>query len=215
MSATREVVILDVGMGNLRSVARALERAGATPRITADADAIAAAPRLVVPGQGQFRDCASALSGGSGLDAAVRAFVASGRPYLGICLGMQALFASSEEAPGAEGLSLFAGEVRRFARDLRDASSGERLKVPHMGWSEIQLPRPHPLLSPDDRWLYFVHSYVCVPEDASLVAATADHGGHFCAAIARENVFACQFHPEKSGAAGHALLSRYVEAAWS
>ncbi|MDQ3037716.1 MAG: imidazole glycerol phosphate synthase subunit HisH [Myxococcota bacterium] len=211
----REVVIVDVGMGNLRSVSRALERAGASARITDDPDVIAKAPRLVVPGQGQFRDCASALSGGSGLGDAVRAFVASGRPYLGICLGMQALFASSEEAPGCAGLALLGGQVRRFAEEMRDAASLERLKVPHMGWSEIQLPRAHPLLSGDDRWFYFVHSYVCVPDDSAVIAATADHGGDFCAAVARDNVFACQFHPEKSGAAGHALLERYVEGAWS
>lgn len=215
MSATREVVILDLGMGNLRSVARALERAGASARITADAESVATAPRLVVPGQGQFRDCARALSAPSGLGDAVRAFVASGRPYLGICLGMQALFGSSEEAPGCAGLSLFGGEVLRFAKDLRDHSTGERLKVPHMGWSEIQVTRAHPLLEGRDRWFYFVHSYVCVPGDPSVIAATADHGGDFCAAVARENVFACQFHPEKSGAAGHALLERYVEGAWS
>lgn len=215
MTGAREVVILDVGMGNMRSVARALERAGASPRITGDADAVAKAERLVVPGQGQFRDCASALSGGSGLGEAVRAFVASGRPYLGICLGMQALFASSEEAPGCAGLAVFGGEVRRFARDLRDPASQVPLKVPHMGWSEIRTTRAHSMLAGDDRWFYFVHSYVCVPDDASLVAATADHGGDFCAAIARENVFACQFHPEKSGAAGHALIERFLEGAWS
>ncbi|UJR80704.1 imidazole glycerol phosphate synthase subunit HisH [Sandaracinus amylolyticus] len=212
-AATREVVVVDLGMGNLRSVARALERAGASARISSDADVIANAPRLVVPGQGQFRDCATALEGELG--GAVRAFVASGRPYLGICLGMQALFASSEEAPGMAGLGIFDGTVKRFARDLRDAG-GERLKVPHMGWAELALPAsPHPLLRSEPRWFYFVHSYVCVPDDAGIIAATADHGGAFCAAVARENVFACQFHPEKSGAAGHALLTRYLEGAWS
>lgn len=212
---TREVVVVDLGMGNLRSVARALERAGAAPRISDDADAIARAERLVVPGQGQFRDCARGLA--SGLGDAVRAFVATGRPYLGICLGMQALFETSEEAPGERGLGLFGGDVKRFPRDLRDARTGERLKVPHMGWAEIALPgaAPHPLLAGERRWFYFVHSFVCVPEDPGVIAATADHGGPFCAAVARDNVFACQFHPEKSGAAGHEMLVRYVEGAWS
>lgn len=215
-SLPREVVVVDMGMGNLRSVARALERAGASAvRVTSDPEAIAGAPRLVVPGQGQFRECAAALAGGIG--EAVRALVASGRPYLGICLGMQALFASSEEAPGCAGLGLFAGEVRRLGGDLVDRASGPRLKVPHMGWSELELRAPvHPLFgSGGERWFYFVHSYVCVPADDAVVAATADHGGPFCAAVARENVFACQFHPEKSGSAGHALLARFVEGAWS
>lgn len=212
---TREVVVVDLGMGNLRSVARALERAGASTRIADDAGVIARAERLVVPGQGHFRDCARALA--SGIGDAIRAFVATGRPYLGICLGMQALFATSEEAPGEPGLGLLPGAVRRFPRDLRDPSTGERSKVPHVGWAEIALAGaiPHPLLVGASRWFYFVHSYVCVPAEADLIVASADHGGPFCAAIARDNVFACQFHPEKSGAAGHEMLVRYVEGAWS
>jgi glutamine amidotransferase len=142
----------------------------------------------------------------------VRAFVDKGAPYLGICLGMQALFASSEEAPGCAGLGLFAGSVRRFPRDLRDPRSGERLKVPHMGWSEVS--GDHPALA-GQRWFYFVHSYCCVPEDPAVIAGTCDHGGPFCAAVARDNVLAVQFHPEKSGASGHALLARFLEARWS
>lgn len=208
---TRSVTIVDLGMGNLRSVARALERAGARAEIVRDPIAIERAERLVVPGQGQFRDCARALGGELG--DAVRAFLGSGRPYLGICLGMQALFASSEEAPGEAGLGHFAGTVRRFARDLRDPATGERLKVPHMGWSEIE--PLHPIFGGRRGWFYFVHSYACVPADPSVIAARADYGGPFCAAVARDNVLAVQFHPEKSGAEGHSLLSRYLEGRWS
>jgi glutamine amidotransferase len=199
-----KVLVVDTGMGNVRSVLRALERAGASPEHTRDPDRIAAAERIVVPGQGQFGDCARAFGGELG--ESVRAFLATGRPYLGICLGMQILFEQSEEAPGAVGLGVFGGTVKRFASELR-GPRGERLKVPHMGWSEVT--SAHPFLV-GDRWLYFVHSFHCVPDDASIVAATADYGGPFCAAVARDNVFACQFHPEKSQHAGAALLSRFV-----
>jgi glutamine amidotransferase len=202
MSAS--VLVVDTGMGNVRSVLRALERAGASPEHSRDVDRIAKAERLVVPGQGHFADCARAFDGALG--ESVRAFLASGRPYLGICLGMQILFESSEEAPGQRGLGFFRGHVRRFASDL-SAPTGDRLKVPHMGWSEVTSAHPFLAGSP---WLYFVHSYHCVPEDPSIVAATADYGGPFCAAVARGNVFACQFHPEKSQHAGAALLSRFV-----
>lgn len=203
-SAAGRVLVVDTGMGNVRSVLRALERAGASPEHTKDPERIASAERLVVPGQGHFQDCARAFQGELG--GAVRAFLSTGRPYLGICLGMQILFESSEEAPGALGLGVFPGVVRRFGHDMR-SPNGERLKVPHMGWSEVT--SAHPFL-PGSPWLYFVHSYHVVPSDASLVAATAVYGGTFCAAIARENVFACQFHPEKSQHAGAALLSRFV-----
>ena len=206
---TRSVAILDLGMGNLRSVARALERVGAAPSVVREPEALGTVERLVVPGQGHFGDCARALDGALG--DAVRAFVATGRPYLGICLGMQALFASSEEAPGMAGLGLFQGTVRRFETHLHDPRTGERLKVPHMGWSEIDPAQPTFARS----WFYFVHSYVCVPDDPSLVAARCEHGGAFCAAVARDNVVAVQFHPEKSGADGHALLAAYLEGRWS
>ncbi len=198
------VLVVDTGMGNVRSVLRALERAGATPEHSRDPDRIARAERIVVPGQGHFADCARAFDGALG--ESVKAFLASGRPYLGICLGMQILFDSSEEAPGLPGLGVFGGHVQRFSSDLR-APSGERLKVPHMGWSEVT--SAHPLLK-DLGWLYFVHSFHSVPDDPSVVAATGDYGGPFCAAVARDNVFACQFHPEKSQHAGAALLSRFV-----
>ena len=203
--SVREVALLDLGVGNLHSVARALERAGAKVRITRDADVVRAADRLVVPGQGAIQGCALALRGG--LDEAVLEFIRRGSPYLGICLGMQVLFEESDEAPGTPCLSVFPGRVVRFSDDRVDVE-GRRLKVPHMGWSQIRAS--HPVL-PDGAYFYFVHSFYCVPADASLVAATAEFGEPFCAAVARDNVLACQFHPEKSHHAGARLLSRFLE----
>lgn len=209
MTAGR-VAIVDLGLGNLHSVAKAFERAGADPELSADPEVLLRADRLVMPGQGAFKECAHALCGEVG--EAVRAWIDSGRPYLGICLGMQALFESSEEAPGERGLGIFAGTVRRFAADLRDAD-GRRLKVPHIGWNQIE--STHPVFE-DGEWYYFVHSYCCVPDDERLTVATADYGGPFCAAIARENVLACQFHPEKSQHAGARLIEHFLgDVSWS
>jgi len=209
MTAGR-VAIVDLGLGNLHSVAKAFERAGASPELSADPDVLLRADRLVMPGQGAFKECAHVLAGEIG--GAVRAWIDSGRPYLGICLGMQALFESSEEAPGAEGLGIFAGTVKRFATNLRDAE-GHRLKVPHIGWNQVR--SAHPVFE-NGAWYYFVHSYYCVPAEESLVAATTDYGGPFCSAIARDNVLACQFHPEKSQHAGARLISHFLgDVSWS
>ena len=206
-----EVLLVDTSMGNLRSVARALERVGARVELSADPDRIAAAGRVVVPGQGHFGDCARALEGGLG--EALLAHIAAGKPYLGICLGMQVLFESSEEAEGARGLGVFEGTVRRFQSDLVDPDDpSRRLKVPHMGWNLVE--GAHPLLPARD-WFYFVHSYYCDPVDPSRVVGSSDYGMRFCAAVAKDNVFACQFHPEKSQRAGSALLARFVEGKWS
>ena len=204
------VAIVDLGLGNLHSVAKAFERAGASPELSADPRVLLRADRLVLPGQGAFKECAQALAGEIG--DAVREWIDSGRPYLGICLGMQALFESSEEAPGAKGLGIFPGEVRRFALDLSD-SDGNPLKVPHIGWNQID--SRHPVFE-NGEWYYFVHSYYCVPGDESLVAATTDYGGPFCSAIARDNVLACQFHPEKSQHAGARVIGHFLgDISWS
>ena len=204
------VAIVDLGLGNLHSVAKAFERAGAVPELSADPEVLLRADRLVMPGQGAFKECAHALAGEVG--DAVRAWIASGRPYLGICLGMQALFEASEEAPGEKGLGIYEGTVRRFAEDLRD-DEGRLQKVPHIGWNQIH--SRHPVFE-DGEWYYFVHSYYCVPSDESLVAATADYGGPFCSAIARDNVLACQFHPEKSQHAGARLIGHFLgDISWS
>lgn len=202
---SNEVVIADLGLGNLRSVARAVERAGGRATISADPHALRSAPRVIVPGQGAFRDCAHALERGFG--DALREVIAKGTPYLGLCLGMQLLFESSAEAPGQAGLGLFAGTVERFAGNMHDPDTGDRLKVPHMGWNEVE--GKHAYL-PARGYFYFVHSYYCAPRDPSIVVGTAEYGISFCAAVARDNLFACQFHPEKSQAEGHLMLSRFV-----
>jgi glutamine amidotransferase len=200
------IAVVDSGSGNLRSVARALERAGGDPVVTADPDAVRRADRLVVPGQGAFRDCVAGLAAG-GLDAAVREAIAAGKPYLGICLGLQVLFDESQEHGLSRGLGILAGRVVRFP-----ARPG--LKVPHMGWNEVTARRDDPLLAglAAPAYFYFVHSYHAIPADARLTALATDYGGEVCAAVRHENVFATQFHPEKSGAAGLALLARFVAA---
>jgi glutamine amidotransferase len=204
------VTIVDLGLGNLHSVAKAFERAGAAAELTSDPEVLLRAERLVMPGQGAFKECAHALGGELG--EAVRAWIDGGKPYLGICLGMQALFESSEEAPGEKGLGIFAGTVKRFSSTLADGE-GRTLKVPHIGWNQIE--SRHPVFE-DGEWYYFVHSYYCVPADESLVVATTDYGGPFCSAIARNNVLACQFHPEKSQHAGARLIRRFLgDVSWN
>lgn len=191
--------ILDLGLGNLHSVMRAVERVGAEPVLERSPEAVAKAELLLVPGQGGFAAGAEALQGGVG--DALREYLDSGRPYFGICLGMQLLFDASEEAPGAPGLGYFGGTVRRLA-------GGDGRKVPHMGWNTLESRDP---LLPPGAWFYFVHSYHCVPEDESLVAATVDYGEPVCAAIAKGPLVATQFHPEKSQRRGEALLKSFLE----
>ena len=199
------IAIVDAGLGNLRSVEKALHHVGADARITALPDEVRRADRVVVPGQGSFGDCMSGLRA-RGLDAAVTEAVARGVPYLGICLGLQVLFDTSDEAPGVPGLAIFRGANVRF-----EPAPG--IKIPHMGWSRVHAGATSRLLAPaDGAYFYFVHSFFPRPADDTLVAATATHGAAFCAAIERENVLACQFHPEKSGREGLALLERFARA---
>jgi glutamine amidotransferase len=211
--------IVDYGVGNLRSVEKAVLRASSDARldwkaiITDDPDTIARADKVIVPGQGAFRDCAVAL--GRGIGAALREQIDRGTLYLGICLGLQSLFATSEEAPDQRGLSVFEGTIVRLADGQRDAS-GETVKIPHMGWNRIELAgAAHPYLvkaGGEGTHFYFIHSYNAQPVDRSLVVATAQHGPfEVTAAVARDNVFASQFHPEKSQAAGLALLAAFLE----
>jgi glutamine amidotransferase len=213
------VAIVDLGMGNLRSVQKAIERAAEGGRlaweavITADPDRIVRADKVIVPGQGAFRDCASAL--GRGIGPAVRAQIEKGTPFLGICLGLQALFEASEESPGAVGLGVFRGKNLRLPDGQRDAATGEALKIPHMGWNGIELVgAAHPYLvaaGGEGTHFYFTHSFHAAPADPSLLAATAHHGPmSITAAVAKDNVFASQFHPEKSQAAGLALLAAFL-----
>lgn len=203
------IAIVDTGSGNLRSVEKALSLAGAAVVVTQDADQVLRADKVVVPGQGAFGACMAGLGQrGGALREVVLETIRAGKPYLGICLGLQVLFDSSEEDGGCVGLGVLPGRVEKF-------KVSPPLKVPHMGWNAC-LRNPTGTAArildaiPDGTYFYFVHSYYPVPERPSDVVLQADHGGRFCAAVARDNVFACQFHPEKSQRAGLALLSRFV-----
>jgi glutamine amidotransferase len=208
------VVVCDVGLGNLRSVERALEEASRESKdvrveVTRDPASALAADRLVLPGQAAFGDYASALSGGLG--DAVREHLRAGRPYLGICMGLQVLFEESEEAPGVRGLGVLPGRVEKLSPGL-DTLTGAPLKIPHIGWNTAE-PADHGRgLLPDGegQHFYFVHSFVVVPRDPSVIAATTGYGGTFVSAVHAGNIFACQFHPEKSQRAGLALLGRFL-----
>ena len=205
------IAIVDYGMGNLRSVQKALEKLGHASRVTARPEEIAAAERVILPGVGAFGAAMANLNREDGegptLARVVVEAVRSGKPFLGICLGMQLLLSESEELGRYRGLDLVPGRVLKF-----DFNGDPALKVPHMGWNGLHFPRPGPLFAglEEGTPVYFVHSYVCVPADGAVVAATSDHGGPFCAALARENVYAVQFHPEKSGAAGLRILDNFA-----
>ncbi len=193
------IAILDYGMGNLRSVARALEHVGGKPEVTSDAQTALGASALVVPGVGHFGACMRNLREG-GLDAVVTAFADSDRPLFGVCVGMQVLFASSEEDP-EPGLGLFPGGSRRLPEDV---------KVPHMGWNTVEWLAPHPYIRdvPSGTRFYFVHSFA--PDVGEQAVGASEHGRPFAAAVARRNVFATQFHPEKSGEPGLQLYESFV-----
>jgi glutamine amidotransferase len=198
-----KIAVVDYGMGNLRSVSKALEHVapGAEVQLTADPEKILAAERLVVPGQGAMPDCMRQLAASGARDAVIEATRA--KPFLGICIGLQMLFERGEEGDAA-GLGLLPGRVPRFALP--------GLKIPHIGWNEVLQQRSHPLWSgiADRSRFYFVHSYYPAPRDAALTAATSVYGAPFTCAIARDNIFAVQFHPEKSARAGLQLLSNFV-----
>jgi glutamine amidotransferase len=201
------IVIVDYGMGNLRSVQKGLERVGHNAVISSDPAAVAAAERVVLPGVGASADALRAVRE-RGLEAPLREAVAQRKPFLGICLGLQMLFDVSHEDGEHIGLGLLAGEVVRF--DI-DAS----LKVPHMGWNRVRPAAACPLFEGIDRdaYFYFVHAYHVVPADESIVAATTDYGGEFCSAVWRDRLFATQFHPEKSQSVGLRLLKNFAELA--
>jgi|SRR5450631_351250 len=210
--ARPSIAIVDTGSGNLRSVEKALTLAGSRAFVTRQAGEVASADKVVVPGQGAFGACmAGLMRDGGGLRDAVLEAIRAGKPYLGICMGLQLLFASSEEEPGCAGLGVLPGQVVKF-------KIAPPLKVPHMGWNACQRPSgaaPSAVLpilgdTPDGTYFYFVHSFYPVPERSADVALLCEHGETFCAAVAHDNVFASQFHPEKSQHAGLTLLSRFV-----
>ncbi|HEX5035025.1 MAG TPA: imidazole glycerol phosphate synthase subunit HisH [bacterium] len=199
------IAIIDYDMGNLRSVSKAVEHVGGEAVITRDPKVLTTADKVILPGVGAFRDCIGNLKE-YGLAEPVKEFIASGRPFLGICVGMQLLADESEEGGRYEGLGVIPGKVRRFPAD-----SG--LKVPHMGWNQLKLKGTPTLLKGlDEEFVYFVHSYYVEPaKPKGLVAATSDYGQTFAAALEKDNIFATQFHPEKSQKVGLKILERFVK----
>ena len=199
------IAIIDYQMGNLRSVQKGFEKVGHAATITADAVELARADKIVLPGVGAFPDAIAELKR-RGLVQPIREAIAAGKPFLGICLGLQLLFDVGYEGGEFEGLGIFRGKVVRF--DLP-----HEFKVPHMGWNGGRFKQRPPALNgiADGAFFYFVHSYHVVPEDPKLVAIEADYGGPFCAAIWRDNVFAAQFHPEKSQADGLRILKNFAD----
>lgn len=205
------IAIVDYGMGNLRSVEKAFHKLGHAAAVTGEPEVVAAAERVLLPGVGAFGAAMTHLNAKPALREAVERTVQEGKPFLGICLGMQLLLSESEELGRHRGLNLVPGQVLRF--EIPDDNAD--LKIPHMGWNNLSFPREHPVFAglPDGTMVYFVHSYYCRPEDDAAVVATGRHGMEFCAALAHESVAATQFHPEKSGAAGLRILDNF--ALWS
>jgi glutamine amidotransferase len=204
--AMASVVIVDYGAGNLRSVARAVAHAGVEPRVTAEAVAIPTADALIVPGVGAAEDTMAHLRSG-GLDGPIVDYIASGRPFLGVCMGMQALFDFSEEGGRHECLGVLGGRITRFPRGMT---------VPHMGWNTVHQARPHPVFEgiPDGAFFYFVHSYYPEPAEGAVVIAETEYEGvRFASVVGRENVVATQFHPEKSGKWGLRLYENFLRLA--
>jgi glutamine amidotransferase len=208
------IAVVDYGMGNLRSVSKALEHVApaATVVVTADAGVIHSAERVVFPGQGAMPDCMREMDA-RGLRPAVLE-AARAKPFLGICIGLQMLFESSEEG-NVPGLAVLPGRVRRFPADAMVDDAGAKLKVPHMGWNRVHQAEPHALWAgiDDDARFYFVHSYFVEAATPDLVAGFSVYGFPFTCAVARDNIFAVQFHPEKSHASGLRLLANFV--AWN
>ena len=199
------IAVIDYGVGNLFSVEKALMQFATDVLITGDKELIAKADKLVLPGVGDFGECMSNLEA-TGLIPTIRECIAKGTPLLGICIGEQILFEGSEESPEAKGLGIFKGMVRRI--------QAPGLKVPHMGWNSVTFSQPnHPLFAHlgEHPYFYFVHSYHCVPKDASIITATTEYGEKLTAAVAKDNVMATQFHPEKSGDVGLQVLKNFIE----
>ncbi len=208
------IALVDYGAGNIRSVAKALERSALTPVVTADPKVVQAADGVLLPGVGAFKDAVCSLED-AGLADAIRKVTDHGRPYLGLCFGLQLLFEEGEEHGRTRGLGVFRGRVTRFPDAVRDEQAPgaplRPLRVPHIGWNEVRYAGSHPMIErlPKSDVYYFVHSYRPEPTDPEHVVGWTDYGGRFASAVARDNVFAVQFHPEKSQAAGKRLLDAY------
>ena len=194
------IAIIDYGAGNLHSVKNALDFLGADSKITSVADEILAADAVILPGVGAFGDCMACLREMNLVETA-RAAAKSGKPFLGICLGLQLMFEESEEAPGVKGLGIFKGKIVKIPE--------RGLKIPHMGWNSITLGKESKILE-DNSFVYFVHSYYLNTDDETLISAYTEYGERLAIAVERDNVFATQFHPEKSGDAGMEILRKFV-----
>ena len=203
------ITIIDYEMGNLRSVEKAFEKLGYAARVSSNPEDLLSTDKLVLPGVGAFRDCINNLRAGGFVEPLLQ-HVESGKPLLGICVGMQMLFDESEEFGRHQGLGLVPGRVVRFPAGMKEG--GERLKVPHMGWNNIRIEQPAPIFKDtvDGSFVYFVHSYYCKADNPSDVAATCRYGDvEFCAAIWRDNLMATQFHPEKSQTVGLEIFNNF------
>ena len=208
------VAVIDYGMGNLHSVSKALEKVGGgvDVLVTSDADTILSADRAVLPGVGAMRDCMGEIVR-LGLDKVIKEFVASGKPFFGVCVGMQALLESSAENDGVECLGILPGQVENFDDVLKEIKTPEKLKIPHMGWNQVHHEIEHPMwkdIAQDARF-YFVHSYYVQPGHPDLIAASTSYGITFTSAVSKDNVFAVQFHPEKSQHAGLTLYANFLK----
>ncbi len=201
------IAIVDYGMGNIRSVEKGFMKIGADVKITSDPKVLADAKGIVLPGVGAFRDCMKNLDNLKLLDSIVKE-TQKGKPYLGICLGLQILFTESEEFGICKGLDVFRGRVLKFKFD-----AGSDLKIPHMGWNAVRFVKKPPVFDgiQDNSYFYFVHSYYVAPEDKDIVAGTTDYGFEFTSMICRDNIFATQFHPEKSQELGLKILKGFKE----
>lgn len=204
------IAIIDYGMGNLRSVQKGFEKVGFDAVVTADPRVVLEADKVVLPGVGAFPDCMRNLEQGGFVEPLLKV-IREGRPFLGICLGLQLLFTESEEFGIHKGLDVIPGRVVRFPEGLKEG--GEGLKVPHMGWNQLAIRRRPPVFTgiEDGTNVYFVHSYYVKPDDESVVAATTGYGIEFCAAVWKDNVVATQFHPEKSQEKGLKILKNFGE----
>ena len=198
------IAIIDYDAGNMKSVQKALDYLGAEYKVTRDINELRMSDKLILPGVGAFGDAMEKLNS-YGLTSEIQKLVADGKPILGICLGMQVMFEESEESPGVKGLSLLPGKVVRF-------SESHGLKIPQIGWNSISFPKESKLFEgiKEESYVYFVHSYYVQAADVSVVAATTEYGDHVHAAVERGNIYACQFHPEKSSDVGLKILENYV-----
>jgi len=204
------IAIIDYGMGNLRSVQKGFEKVGFEAVVTAEPKKVLEADRVVLPGVGAFRDCMKNLEQGGFIEPILKV-IREGRPFLGICLGLQLLFTESEEFGLHAGLNVIPGRVVRFPEGMRQGD--EELKVPHMGWNQVSFKRRPPAFAaiPEGSAFYFVHSFYVKPEDPAVIATTTDYGIEFCSSIWKDNIVATQFHPEKSQQMGLALLKNFGE----